>query len=215
MIGPYRVLRELGRGGMAVVYEADDTELARRVALKVLVGPAADEQGKRRFVREAQAQAKVNHEHVVTIYRVGEARGISYIAMPILNGQTLAQALTTVTRPPLSSTIRIGLEIAEGLAAAHAVGLIHRDIKPSNIWLEAPKLRVRILDFGLARPPHAESRWRHHHSGTDRRHARVHVAGNRLAARRSITAPTCGAWASSCTKWRSAANRSTATTPSV
>lgn len=157
MIGPYRVVRELGRGGMAVVYEADDTELARRVALKVLVGPAADEQGKRRFVREAQAQAKVHHEHVVTIYRVGEDRGVSYLAMPVLNGQTLAQALTTVPRPPLASAIRIGQEIAEGLAAAHAVGLIHRDIKPANVWLEAPKWRVRILDFGLARPPHAES----------------------------------------------------------
>ena len=155
MIGPYRILRELGRGGMAVVYEAQDTELPRRVALKVLLSGNADPQGKLRFVREAHAQAKITHDHVVTIYRVGEARGVSYIAMPVLNGQTLAQALSATPRPPVSHVVRIGGEIAEGLAAAHAAGLIHRDIKPSNIWLEAPKWRVKILDFGLARDPHA------------------------------------------------------------
>ncbi len=155
LIGPFRIVGELGRGGMAVVYEADDTELPRRVALKVLLPAGADAQAKARFIREAHAQAKITHDHVVTIYRVGEANGVSYIAMPVLKGQTLARALSITPRPPMAHVLRIGIEIAEGLAAAHAKGLIHRDIKPSNIWLEGQKLRVKILDFGLARDPHA------------------------------------------------------------
>jgi serine/threonine protein kinase len=156
MIGPYRLVRELGRGGMAVVYEAEDTELPRRVALKVLLTAGADLQTKARFVREGHAQAKVSHEHVVTIFRVGEADGASYIAMPVLNGTTLAQALLDNPHPPVGEVVRIGAEIAEGLAAAHTAGLIHRDIKPANVWLEAPKWRVKILDFGLARDPQDE-----------------------------------------------------------
>jgi serine/threonine protein kinase len=155
VVATYRILREIGRGGMAVVYEAEDTELPRRIALKVLV--EADPQAKMRFVREAHAQAKVSHENVVTIFRVGEDRGVSYIAMPILKGQSLAQALDATPRPPLAAVLRIAAEMADGLAAAHAVGLIHRDIKPSNVWLEAPKWRVKILDFGLARAPHHDS----------------------------------------------------------
>jgi serine/threonine protein kinase len=138
---------------MAVVYEAEDTELPRRIALKVLVD--SDPQAKLRFVREAHAQAKVTHDNVVSIYRVGEDRGVSYIAMPVLNGQTLAQALNATPKPPLPAVVRIAAEVAEGLAAAHEKGLIHRDIKPANIWLEAPKWRVKILDFGLVRDPHA------------------------------------------------------------
>ena len=156
-IGPYRVLGELGRGGMAVVYRAEEAELSREVALKVLLPAtaAADPQAKARFAREARAQAKFTHDHVVTIYRVGEGGGVSYIAMPLLTGQTLAAALRANRRPAVAEVLRIGAEIAEGLAAAHDAGLVHRDIKPGNIWLEAPKRWVKVLDFGLARAPEA------------------------------------------------------------
>ncbi len=157
IIGPYRIRGELGRGGMAVVYRAEEAELSRDVALKVLL-PATttlDPQAKARFTREARAQAKFTHDHVITIYRVGEADGMSYIAMPLLKGQTLSAALNENRRPPVTEVLRIGAEIAEALAAAHAAGLVHRDIKPGNIWLEAPKRWVKILDFGLARAPEA------------------------------------------------------------
>ena len=156
-IGPYRVVGELGRGGMAVVYRAEEAELSRHVALKVLLPAtaAADPQAKARFVREARAQAKFTHDHVVTIYRVGEDGGVSYIAMPLLTGQTLAAALHANRRPPVAEVLRIGGEIAEGLAAAHAAGLVHRDIKPANVWLEGTRRWVKVLDFGLARTPEA------------------------------------------------------------
>ena len=151
-LGPYRVLSELGRGGMGVVFRAEDPRLKRNVALKVLLPAlAADPQAKARFVREAQAQAKVEHDHVTPIFHIGETNGVVVLVMPLLRGQTLTAALKASPRPPLHELLRIGREMAEGLAAAHAVGLIHRDIKPANVWLEGNKRRVKILDFGLAR----------------------------------------------------------------
>jgi serine/threonine protein kinase len=148
----YRVLAELGRGGMGIVFLAEETDLKRQVALKVMAPDAAAEpRAVARFRREAEAQAKVQHDHIITIYRVDEANGVPFIAMPLLRGQTLSAALKLNPRPPLSELVRIGREIAEGLAAAHEKGLVHRDIKPGNVWLEAPKRRVKILDFGLAR----------------------------------------------------------------
>ncbi len=151
-LGPFRVLAELGRGGMGIVFRAEEVALKRQVALKVMLPEiAADSRAVGRFRHEAEAQAKVEHDHIVTIFRVGSANGVAFIAMPLLKGQTLAQALKQSPRPPLAELVRVGREVAEGLAAAHAVGLIHRDIKPANIWLEAPKRRVKILDFGLAR----------------------------------------------------------------
>jgi hypothetical protein len=151
-IGGYALLGELGRGGMGVVYRAEDPSLKREVALKVMLPQfAAHPTAKARFVREARAQAKVEHEHVVAIHQVAEFQGLPYIVMPLLKGMTLQAALRANARPPISEVIRIGREAAEGLAAAHENGLVHRDIKPANIWLEGRRLRVRILDFGLAR----------------------------------------------------------------
>jgi serine/threonine protein kinase len=151
-LGSYRVLSELGRGGMGVVYRAEDPRLERQVALKVLLPElAADPRAKARFAREARAQAKVEHDHIIPIHAVEETGGVTFIVMPLLKGHTLASALRFNPRPPLAEVIRIGREMAEGLAAAHAVGLIHRDIKPGNVWLEGSKRRVKILDFGLAR----------------------------------------------------------------
>ncbi len=151
-IGGYTIIGELGRGGMGIVYRAEDPNLKREVALKVMLPQfAANATAKARFVREARAQAKVEHEHVAAIHQVAEHDGLPYIVMPLLKGMTLHAALKANPRPPISEVIRIAREMAEGLAAAHEMGLVHRDIKPANIWLEGRKLRVRILDFGLAR----------------------------------------------------------------
>ncbi|MFO0822626.1 MAG: serine/threonine-protein kinase [Gemmataceae bacterium] len=151
-LGDYTLLDELGRGGMGVVYRAEDFKLRREVALKVMLPQfAANSHAKARFVREARAQAKVEHDHVAAIHRVDEYEGLPYIVMPLLKGMTLQAALRANPRPPLPEVIRIGREVAEGLSAAHEKGLVHRDIKPANVWLEGKKLRVKVLDFGLAR----------------------------------------------------------------
>ncbi|MCE9567595.1 MAG: DUF1080 domain-containing protein [Planctomycetes bacterium] len=151
-VGEYVLLGELGRGGMGVVYRAEDPRLKREVALKVMLPQfAANSTAKARFVREARAQAKVEHDHVAAIHQVHEHDGLPYIVMPLLKGMTLQTAIKANPRPPLTEVIRIGREVAEGLAAAHEKGLVHRDIKPANIWLEGKKLRVKVLDFGLAR----------------------------------------------------------------
>ena len=151
-LGPYRVLGVLGRGGMGVVFRAEDTALDRAVALKVILPQYAENADDRaRFQREARAQAKVEHDHVAAIYQVGEDRGVLYLAMPLLQGQSLLEALQEQPRPNLREVLRIGREAAEGLAAAHDRGLIHRDVKPANLWLEGPRRRVKVLDFGLAR----------------------------------------------------------------
>lgn len=122
-LGPFRVLEELGRGGMGVVFRAEDTSLKRQVALKVMLpAVAADPRAVARFRREAEAQAQVDHEHVAVIHQVGEANGVPFIAMPLLKGQTLAAALQQNERPPVLEVLRVGREIAEGLAAAHAAG---------------------------------------------------------------------------------------------
>ncbi|HVA51322.1 MAG TPA: bifunctional serine/threonine-protein kinase/formylglycine-generating enzyme family protein [Pirellulales bacterium] len=185
-LGNYRVLRVLGSGGMGVVFEAEDLQLKRRVALKAMKPSlAASSSSRKRFVREAQTAASVEHDHIVPIYQVGDDRGIPFIAMPLLRGETLAdrlqkgsgfrvqvsateEAKTQDPRPktpiqnrksdplPLPEILRIGREIALGLDAAHRAGLIHRDIKPGNIWLDAANGRAKILDFGLARAAGAD-----------------------------------------------------------
>jgi serine/threonine protein kinase len=151
-LGGYRLLRVLGEGGMGIVYEAEDTELQRRVALKVMrPALAADGTSQERFLREARAAAALEHDNIIQIYQVGREQGTPFLAMPLLRGETLADRLQHQTILPLPEALRIGREIAAGLAAAHERGLVHRDIKPANIWLEEGRGRVKILDFGLAR----------------------------------------------------------------
>jgi serine/threonine protein kinase/ABC-type branched-subunit amino acid transport system substrate-binding protein len=177
----YRVVRLLGQGGMGIVFEAIDMQLQRPVALKVMKPDIAkDESARQRFLREARAMASVRSDHVVVIHQVDQDNGVPFLAMEFLHGEPLDRWLERHGRPSLEEALRIGMEIARGLAAAHERGLIHRDIKPANIWLEtalskeaAPgkgsataiepdsariavysprkSFRVKILDFGLAR----------------------------------------------------------------
>lgn len=151
-IGPYLIRGRLGQGGMGIVYLADDPQLQREVALKIL-RPRSKETAtaKARFLGEARAAAKIHNDHVISIFQIGEDDGLAYVAMERLRGETLDERLNRAPIP-LPDILRIAREIALGLAAAHAAGLIHRDIKPENIWLETCSDRVKILDFGLARP---------------------------------------------------------------
>jgi serine/threonine protein kinase len=154
----YRVIKLLGAGGMGMVFHAEDTHLNRSVALKV-VRPdlARDELLRQRFLREARAMAAVKSDYIVTVYQVDQANDIPFLAMEFLEGQSLDDWLTHGGRPDIATVLRLGREMALGLAAAHERGLIHRDIKPANVFLEAGTSRVKILDFGLARPAHQKS----------------------------------------------------------
>ena len=137
---------------MGAVYLGFDTTLHRRVALKVMLPEcAANQTVGERFLREARAAAQVAGDHVVAIFDVGEERGLPFFAMEYLQGCTLDGYLTTRGPVTIAQAVRIGREAAQGLMAAHAKGVIHRDIKPSNLWLEAPRGRVKLLDFGLGR----------------------------------------------------------------
>jgi serine/threonine protein kinase len=174
-LGHYRIIKVLGTGGMAVVFQAEDLALKRMVALKVMPPTLAiSESARKRFLREAQAAAAIDHDHIIAIHQVGEERGLPFFAMQLLKGESLEERLDREPQLPIAEILRIAREISEGLAAAHEKGLVHRDIKPSNIWLEAsesgeesanaPEItkstlgappvsfkRVKILDFGLAR----------------------------------------------------------------
>lgn len=151
-IGGYDVLEVVGRGGMGIVLRAVDAKLNRVVAIKVLVPElAGNPQARRRFLREAQAAAAVCHDHVVTIHGVDDDENLPFIVMEYIVGQSLQQKIDKSGPLGLKETLRIGMQIAAGLSAAHKQGLVHRDIKPANILLENGVERVKITDFGLAR----------------------------------------------------------------
>jgi WD40 repeat protein/serine/threonine protein kinase len=151
-LGHYEVREVVGRGGMGIVLQAFDEKLHRVVAVKVLVPAlASNAEARQRFVREARAAAAVTHENVIAIHAVEDAGPIPYLVMQFIQGCTLQEKLDRAGPLPLEATLRIGLQTAEGLAAAHKQGLIHRDIKPANILLENSIERVKITDFGLAR----------------------------------------------------------------
>jgi hypothetical protein len=150
----FDVMRVLGRGGMGVVLEAFDSKLQRHVAIKVLDPEVAEEEiSKQRFCREARAAASVTHENVVAVHQVEKVpeKGIAFLVMQLISGETLEQRLQREKKLPLNEIVRISMEAARGLAAAHSQGLIHRDIKPGNILLEPPLQKVKLTDFGLAR----------------------------------------------------------------
>src|SRR5262249_46088547 len=151
-LGHYEILQVIGRGGMGIVLRAFDEQLHRVVAVKGLAPQlAADATARKRFLREARAAAAITHEHVVTIHDGGAASGHPYLVMQYVSGVSFQERLERSGPLELQEILRIGLQMAAGLAAAHAQGLIHRDIKPGNILLENGVERVKITDFGLAR----------------------------------------------------------------
>jgi non-specific serine/threonine protein kinase len=148
-ISHYRILAKLGEGGMGAVYCAQDLRLDREVALKFLpADTAANPQARRRLLKEAQAASRLNHPNIATIYEVNESESTPFIAMELVNGESLKQILQRGALAP-AQLLDIARQIAEGLHEAHLAGVFHRDIKPANIMLDA-KSRVKVLDFGLA-----------------------------------------------------------------
>ncbi len=155
MIAHYRILKKLGQGGMAEVFQAQDTHLGRSVALKILPDEmAADPKRLRRFAHEARAASALSHPNVAHIYEIGESDGVNFIAMECVVGQTLEEKIGE--RPlPQQEIISIGIQIADTLAEAHTKGIVHRDLKPSNIMV-TKRGQIKVLDFGLARITPAE-----------------------------------------------------------
>jgi serine/threonine protein kinase/tetratricopeptide (TPR) repeat protein len=150
-LGHYRVLEELGHGGMGNVYVAEDTILGRRIALKVLRPEVATSPDRRaRFQREARAAAALNHPNVVHLYSVEEFEGELFITMELVHGRSLREILNAGGPLPISTALSHALQIAQGLACAHAAGILHRDLKPGNVMVTGDD-RIKILDFGLAK----------------------------------------------------------------
>ncbi|MFP2933629.1 serine/threonine-protein kinase, partial [Pyxidicoccus sp. 3LG] len=187
-VGRYVLLRRVGEGGMGVVFAAYDPDLDREVALKLLKpGAVADAEARGRLVREAQSLARLSHPNVVIVHDVGVDGDTVFLAMELVRGRTLRHWLAEAPRPWREVLARF-LQAGQGLAAAHAVGLVHRDFKPDNVLLGADG-QVRVTDFGLARLAHAEpgvadgstleSPPREGDTRTRRaaRHPRVHVPG--------------------------------------
>jgi serine/threonine protein kinase len=149
-LGPYEILSPLGKGGMGEVYRARDLRLGREVALKMLPEAAAnDAENLARFERESRAVAALNHPNILSIHDTGAHRGIPYAVTELLEGENLADRLRVGPLAPKRAA-EIACQVADGLAAAHARGVIHRDIKPENIFL-TNEGRAKILDFGIAR----------------------------------------------------------------
>lgn len=157
--GQYAVEAEVGRGGMAVVYRATDVRLRRKVALKVLPPELAfREEVRRRFLREAEMAAGLSHPHIVPIYAVDERDGLVWMAMGLVDGESLAERLRREPRPALDVVRRVLREVCEALEYAHREGVVHRDIKPDNILLERGTGRALVTDFGIARAAEGDQR---------------------------------------------------------
>src|SRR6201987_2903243 len=148
-LGPYEIQAPLGAGGMGEVYRATDTRLNRVVAIKVLASHlSSSPELKQRMEREARAISSLNHPHICHLYDIGSQDGTDYLVMEFLEGETLGERLRKGALP-LNEILRIGITVAEALAAAHRQGIVHRDLKPGNIMLT--KGGAKLMDFGLAK----------------------------------------------------------------
>jgi eukaryotic-like serine/threonine-protein kinase len=190
-ISHYCILEKIGAGGMGEVYRAHDQELDRDVALKVLpAGMLADEAARKRFRKEALALAKLNHPNMETIFEFSGQDGVDFLAMELIPGRPLNEKLAEGPLPE-REIVRLGVQAAEGLAAAHDQGIIHRDLKPANLMV-IPDGRLKILDFGLAKLIHPDLDAEYHtkrgvRNDLDRRHRPLHVA--RTIARSASRCP--------------------------
>src|SRR6266568_4043868 len=149
-LGRYRIIEQIGAGGMGVVYRARDERLERDVALKLLpAGTLADKVARKRFRQEALTLSQLNHPNIATIYDFDTQQDVDFLAMEYTEGVTLSEKLKTGPLPEREIAY-LGTQLAEGLTAAHRQGVIHRDIKPGNLWVTSDH-RLKILDFGLAK----------------------------------------------------------------
>src|SRR5262247_2994133 len=148
-LGPYEVLAALGAGGMGEVYRARDTRLGREVALKVISDGAIDSERLQRFEQEARLAGSLNHPNLVVVHDVGSEGGAPFLVTELLEGESLRHRLSR-GRLPLRTALELGVQLAEGLAAAHARGIVHRDVKPENVFLTSGG-RAKLLDFGIAK----------------------------------------------------------------
>ncbi len=156
-IAHYEIEREIGRGGMGVVYAARDPRLDRKVALKVLLPEfAADPGYELRFLGEARSAAKFSHPNIVTVYEAGRFHGRLFMAMEYVEGELLEKFILSGTPLPTSRVFEIGGQVAAALEAMHRAGMVHRDLKPSNLMMTACATTVKVLDFGLVRPADAD-----------------------------------------------------------
>src|SRR6201998_1924990 len=150
-LGSYEIIGEIGAGGMGEVYQAHDTKLGRDVAIKVLPEAFAhDPERLSRFQREAKMLASLNHPNIAMIYGLEQSNGTSYLVMELLPGETLAERVKREGAMPVEEALKICVQIAEALEAAHEKGVIHRDLKPANVKV-TPEGKVKVLDFGLAK----------------------------------------------------------------
>src|SRR5436309_7473147 len=166
----YTIERELGRGGMATVYLAQDRKHHRQVAIKVLKPELAAALGPERFLREIDTAARLNHPHILPLHDSGEAEGFLFYVMPYVEGESLRDRLSHEKQLPLGDALQIAREVADALSYAHSHGVVHRDIKPENILLQSG--HAVVADFGIARAIAV--------AGADARTATMTVAGTML-----------------------------------
>lgn len=149
VVGPYRIVRRLGAGGMGEVYQAYDPRLERNVALKFLaLHLGIDQESRARFVRETHAVARLDHPNIVALHEVGDYEGRPYLVMQYVDGPSLAE-FSRGRRLTAGTVLDLGVQLCAGLQAAHEQGVVHRDVKPSNVLIDS-RLRARLVDFGLA-----------------------------------------------------------------